>query len=171
MELLSYSSDLPLRSASLKKSSSLSLAFDSSFSLGSSSISTGSQWLLSSRAALRKPPQHPPLQTAWILTPFTIPHLGFIVHICMPKASPIWPTKLLLALPLNIQFSSVTQSCPTLCEPMNRSTPGLPVHLQLPEFTQTQTHIHRVSDAIQPSQPLSSSSPPPNPSQHQSLFQ
>ena len=69
-----------------------------------------------------------------------------------------------------IQFSSVTQSCPILCNPMNRSTPGLPVHHQLPEFTQT--HIHRVNDAIQPSHPLlSPSSPAPNPSQHQSLFQ
>ena len=68
------------------------------------------------------------------------------------------------------QFSSVTQSCPTLCNPMNRSTPGLPVHHQLLEFTQT--HVHRVSDAIQPSHPLLSPSPPaPNPSQHQSLFQ
>ena len=68
------------------------------------------------------------------------------------------------------QFSSVTQLCPTLCDPMNLSTRGLPVHHQLPEFTQT--HVHRVSDAIQPSHPLSSSSPPaPNPSQHQSLFQ
>ena len=57
-----------------------------------------------------------------------------------------------------------------LCDPMNRSTPGLPVHHQLPEFTQT--HVHRVSDAIQPSHTLSSSSPPaPNPSQHQGLFQ
>ena len=70
----------------------------------------------------------------------------------------------------SVQFSSVAQSCPTLCDPMNRSTPGLPVHHQLPEFTQT--HVHRVSDAIQPSYPLSSPSPPaPNPSQHQSLFQ
>ena len=68
-----------------------------------------------------------------------------------------------------IQFSSVTQSCPTLCNPMNRSTPGLPVHHQLLEFTQTP--VHWVSDAIQPSHPLSSPSPPaPNPSQHQSLF-
>ena len=68
------------------------------------------------------------------------------------------------------QFSSAAQSCPTLCDPMNRSTPGLPVHHQLPEFTQT--HVHRVSDAIQPSHPLSSPSPPaPNPSQHQGLFQ
>ena len=69
-----------------------------------------------------------------------------------------------------VQFSSVPQSCLTLYHPMNRSTPGLPVHHQLPEFTQT--HVHRVSDAIQPSHPLSSPSPPaPNPSQHQSLFQ
>ena len=68
------------------------------------------------------------------------------------------------------QFSSVAQSCPTLCNPMNRSTPGLPVHHQLPEITGT--HIHRLSDAIQPSHPLSSPSPPaPNPSQHQSLLQ
>ena len=69
-----------------------------------------------------------------------------------------------------IQFSSVTQLCPTLWDPMNRNTPGLPVHHQLPEFTQT--HDPRVSDAIQPSHPLSSPSPPAlNPSQHQSLFQ
>ena len=68
------------------------------------------------------------------------------------------------------QNRSVAQSCPTLCDPMNRSTPGLPVHHQLLEFTQT--HVHQVSDAIQPSHPLSSPSPPaPNPSQHQSLFQ
>ena len=64
------------------------------------------------------------------------------------------------------QFSSVDQSCPTLCDPVNHSTPGLPVHHQLLEFTQT--HIHRVRDAIQPSHPLLSPSPPaPNPSQHQ----
>ena len=70
---------------------------------------------------------------------------------------------------LSVQFSSVTQSSPTLCDPMNCSTPGLPVHHQLPEFTQI--YVHWVSDAIQPSHPLSSPSPPaPNPSQHQSLF-
>ena len=69
-----------------------------------------------------------------------------------------------------VHFSSVAQSCPTLFDPMNRSTPGLAVHHQPPEFTQT--HVHRVSDAIQPPHPLSSPSPPaPNPSQHQSLFQ
>ena len=66
------------------------------------------------------------------------------------------------------QFSSVAQSCPTLCDPMNHNMPGLLVHHQLPEFTQT--HIHQVVDAIQPSHPLSSPSPPaPNPSQHQSF--
>ena len=65
------------------------------------------------------------------------------------------------------QFSSVAQSCPTLGDPMNHSTPGLPV--QLPEFTQT--HVHRVGDAIQPSHPLSSPSPAASPSQHQGLFQ
>ena len=68
-----------------------------------------------------------------------------------------------------LQFSSVAQSCPTLCDPINHSTPGLPVHHQLPEFTQT--HVHRVGNAIQPSHPLSSPSlPAPNPSQHQGLF-
>ena len=66
------------------------------------------------------------------------------------------------------QFSSVAQSCPTLCNPMNRSMPGLPVQNYLPESTQT--HIHQVSDAIQPSHPLSSPSLPAlNPSQHQSF--
>ena len=70
---------------------------------------------------------------------------------------------------MDIQFSSVTQSCLTLCDPMNHSMPGLPVHHQFPEFTQT--HVHRVSDAIQPSHPLSSPSPPTfNLSQHQGLF-
>ena len=66
---------------------------------------------------------------------------------------------------VSVQLSSVSQSCPTVCDPMNRSTPGLPVYHQLPEFTQT--HVHRVSDAIQASHPLPSPSPPaPNPSQH-----
>ena len=70
---------------------------------------------------------------------------------------------------LIIQFSSVAQSCLTPCDPMNLSTPGLLIHHQLPKFTQT--HVHHVSDAIQPSHPLSSPSPPsPNPSQHQGLF-
>ena len=70
----------------------------------------------------------------------------------------------------SVQFSSVAQSCPTLCDPMNRSTPGLPVHHRLLEFIHT--HVHWVGDAIQPSHPLSSPfSPAPNPSQHQSPFQ
>ena len=70
----------------------------------------------------------------------------------------------------SVQLSSVPQSCRTLCDPMNCSTPGLPVHRQLPEFTQT--HVHGVGDAIQPSHPLSSPSPPaPNSSQHQNFFQ
>ena len=69
----------------------------------------------------------------------------------------------------SVQFSSVTQPCPTLCDPMNHNMPGLPVHHQLQEFTQT--HVHWVGDAIQPSHPLSSPSlPAPNPSQHQGLF-
>ena len=67
-------------------------------------------------------------------------------------------------------LSSVTQLCLTLCDSMNHNTPGVPVHHELLEFTQT--HVHRVRDAIQPSHPLSSPSPTaPNPSQHQSLFQ
>ena len=70
---------------------------------------------------------------------------------------------------ITYQFSSVIQLCPTLCDPMNQSIPGLPVHHQLPELAQT--HVHRVSDAIQPSHPLLSPSPPPfNISQHQGLF-
>ena len=83
----------------------------------------------------------------------------------------IQKTKIMASGPISsVHFSIVAQSCSTLCDPMNRSTPGLPVHHQLPEFTQT--HVHRVSDAIQPSHPLSPPSPPaPNPSQHQSLFQ
>ena len=68
-----------------------------------------------------------------------------------------------------VQLTSVTQLCPTLCDPMEHSMPGLPVHHQLPEFTQTQ--VHHVNDAIQPSHPLSSPSPPAlNLSQHQGLF-
>ena len=70
---------------------------------------------------------------------------------------------------MTVQFSSVSQSCPTLCDPMNRSTPGLPVHHQLLE--PTQTHVHWVGDAIQPSHPLSSPTLPAlNLSQHQGLF-
>ena len=86
----------------------------------------------------------------------------FFTTITVWKASFVWFS--------SVQFSSVDQSCPTLCDPMNCSTPGLPAHHRFPEFTQT--HIHRVGDAIQPSHPLLSPSPPaPNPSQGQSLFQ
>ena len=71
---------------------------------------------------------------------------------------------------LSVQFISVSHSCPTLCNPMNHSTPGFPVHHHLLEFTQT--HVHQVGDAIELSHPLSSPFPPsPSPSQHQSLFQ
>ena len=78
--------------------------------------------------------------------------------------------RLLFFIFSSVQFSSVAQSCLTHCDPMNRSTPGLPVHHQLLEFTQT--HVHQVGDAIKSSHPLSSPSPPaPNPSQHQGLFQ
>ena len=79
------------------------------------------------------------------------------------------PIIIIIFYPL-VQLSSVAQSCPTICDPRNRSMPGLPVHHQLPEFTQT--HVHRVGDAIQPSHPvLSPSLPALNPSQYQGLFQ
>ena len=92
------------------------------------------------------------------LSPSSLPHLflsfGHVTHLNVTHAY--------------TSISSVTQSCLTLCDPMNRSTPGLPVHHKLPEFTQS--HVHQVSDAIQPSHPLSSPSPPaPNPSQHESF--
>ena len=91
---------------------------------------------------------------------------------CLPRVYSFVAFSLAIASPWTsadtVQFNSVAQSCPTLCNPMNHSTPGLPVHHQLPEFTQT--HVYRVRDAIQPSHPLSSPSPPaPNPSQHQSF--
>ena len=77
---------------------------------------------------------------------------------------------MLISANASVQFSSFAQSCPTLWDPMNRSMPDLPVHHQLLEFTQT--HVHRVGNALQPSHPLSSPSPPaPNPSQYQGLFQ
>ena len=121
--------------------------------------------------SLSHPSGVPPISPLLFLHP-SFPH--YILPACMeippvplgvwgpPPAAPGWCHC--------VQFSSVAQSCPTLCDPMNRSMPGLPVYHQLPEFTQTQ--VHRVGDAIQPSHPLSSPSPPaPNPSQHQSLFQ
>ena len=91
-------------------------------------------------------------------------------HTQFPRTQLTYLPRPLFKRILSVQFSSVTQSCPTLCNPMNSSTPDLPVHHQLPEFTQI--HVHRVGDAIQTSHPLSSPSPPaPNPSQHQGLFQ
>ena len=98
----------------------------------------------------------------------------YILSICLSSNWKFVPFDYFHTIPslncTSVQFSSVTQSCPTLCVPMDCSTPGLPVHHKLPEFTQT--HVHRVGDAIQPSHPLSSPSPPaPNPSQHQGLFQ
>ena len=93
--------------------------------------------------------------------------LIFLLEIFIPACASSSPA---LCMMYSVQFTSVSQSCPTLCDPVNRSMPGLPVHYHLPEFTQT--HVHRVSDAIRPSHPLSSPFPPaPNPSQHQSLFQ
>ena len=103
--------------------------------------------------------------TPWTVAHQAPPSMGFSRQEYwsgLPFPSPI--------MEYSVQFSLVAQSCPTLWDPMNRSSPGLPVHHHLPEFTQT--HVHWVSDAIQPSHPLSSPSPPaPNPSQHQSLFQ
>ena len=112
-------------------------------------------------------------------------HRGWVFAITHPSLLPPWRFLLLLypilyvctlspcptlVFVIQSSSSSVTKSCPTLCNPMNRSTPGLPVHHQLPESTQT--HVHWVGDAIQPSHPPSSASPPAlNLSQHQGLFQ
>ena len=102
---------------------------------------------------------------------FTLGPLETYLH----SAWQIWDTSLPVSDPSwlvwvdSVQFNSVAQSCPTLCDPMNHSTPGLPDHHQLPKSTQT--HVHWVSDAIQPSHPLLSPSPPAlNLSQHQGLF-
>ena len=104
----------------------------------------------------------------WVAISFSrgssLPRDGNRVSCIIGRRFTVWAKR------TSVQFSSVAQSCPTSCNPMNRSTLGLPIHHQLPEFTQT--HVHRVGDAIQPSHPLSSPSPPaPNPSQHQGLFQ
>ena len=110
-----------------------------------------------------------------IIPPFHSPteskkSILYICLLCWPEyriVITIFPNFLYMR---SVKLGSVVQSFPILCDPMNHSTPGLPVHHQLPEFTQTQ--VHRVNDAIQPSHPLSSPSPPaPNPSQHQRLFQ
>ena len=116
--------------------------------------------------------------TPWTVAYQAPPSMGFSRQEYwrgLPLPSLLYPSRTSLIkftddkiLVSSVQFSSVAQSCPTLCDPMNHSTPGLPGHHQLLEFI----HVHRVSDAIQPSHPLSSPSPPaPNPSQHQRLFQ
>ena len=97
-----------------------------------------------------------------------IPNFVFLTTFC-PSSSDFYNYQERLARKDSLQFSSVTQSCPTFCHPMNCSMPGLPVHHQLLESTQT--HVHLVGDAIQPSHPLSSPYPPTlNFSQHQGLF-
>ena len=105
-------------------------------------------------------------QEYWSGLPFPSP--GDLPNPGVKPGSPALQTDALPSEP-PVKFSSVTQSCPTLCDPMNCSTPSLPVYHHLLEFTQT--HVRRVGDAIQLSHPLSSPSCAPNPSQHQSLFQ
>ena len=93
------------------------------------------------------------------------PHLPVYTSPPSPGNHSLFSKSVIHSTYFSVQFSSVAQSSSTLSDTMNRSTPGLPVHHQLPEFTQT--HVHRVGDAIQPSHPLSSPSPPaPSPSQH-----
>ena len=108
----------------------------------------------------------------WVEEQVEVKKLVFLKSLWGIMCARSWPTGIRSAtIHGDLQFSSVQPlSCVRLCDPMNRRMPGLPVHHQLPEFTQT--HVHRVSDAIQPSHPLSSPSPPaPNPFQHQGLFQ
>jgi len=97
------------------------------------------------------------------------PHVPLPARLLSPWDCTVMNTEMGCHLCLRCQFSSVAQSCPTICDPKEFSTPGLPVHHQLPEFTQT--HVHWVGDVIQPSHPLSSPSPPAfSLSQHQGLF-
>ena len=113
---------------------------------------------------------HPPQDLLPLLTPLIYSCLSSASFLNGSTASNLLLFNYIFYLAARVQFSSVAQSCLTLCDPKNHSTPSLPVHHQLPEFIQT--HVHWVSDAIQPSHPLSSPSPPaPYPSQHQSLFQ
>ena len=99
-------------------------------------------------------------------SPLPVSYHPLFLHL---HGSTFW-TRFLCSFLYCFQFNSVAQSCPTLCDPINRSMPGLPVHHQLPESIQT--HVHRVGDAIQPSHPLLSPFPPAlNLSQHQGLFQ
>ena len=130
-----------------------------------------SLWLLSLWAVCQaKRPWLETPQKVFLLLFSVLKYKALLQLMMLPGSQ--WTTDFISTSPerLDDQFSSVAQSCPTLRDPMNRSTPGLPVHHQLPEFIQT--HVHRVSDAIQPPHPMSSPSPSaPNPSQHQSLFQ
>ncbi|CAM9784117.1 unnamed protein product [Rangifer tarandus platyrhynchus] len=151
----------------LQAQSSLEQGFHTTFLSGSPSDippylgGTSSQGVLPSGSLLVRQSLYVSLVHVCFYSPGRIAQLLF--HIGKVGIFSYHPTS-------SVQFSSVAQSCPTLCDPMNRSTPGLPVHHQLAEFTQT--HAHRVGDAIQPSHPLSSPSPPaPSPSQHQGLFQ
>ena len=124
------------------------------------------------RVVARRILKPPLLQLLWcpLSTMETIWHFSKFTFIAEDRTVYSLTMVWLTISQLSVQFSLVTQSCPTLCDPMNHSTPGLPVHHKLPEFTQT--HAYRVCDAIQPSHLLSSPSPPaPNPSQHQGLFQ
>ena len=125
-------------------------------------------------------PVHPKGNQSWIFTGRTdakaetpvlwAPHAKNWLTWKDPVAGKNWKSSIETYTFNSVQFGSVAQSCPTLCDPMNCSTPDLPVHHQLPEFTQT--HVHWVGDAIQPTHPLSSPFlPAPNASQHQSLFQ
>ena len=100
----------------------------------------------------------------------TVVERGLMVYFLLKGRIPPHSPHLQGQIACTVQFSSVAQSCLTLCDPMDCSTPGFPVHHQLPELTQT--HVHWVSDASQPSHPLSFPSPPTfNLFQHQSLFQ
>ena len=94
--------------------------------------------------------------------------LYLVAHVLRSELEWSFSKFMLSPLSLPVQFSSVAQSCVTLCDSMDHSMPGLPVHHQLPEFTQT--HLHWAGDAIQPSHPLSSPSPAFNLSQYQGLF-
>ena len=123
-----------------------------------------------------------PVWVSWAIQQIPIGYLFYIWYVSfhvthstqLTLSSPLPMSISLFSMPVflltSVQFSSITQSCPTLWDPMNHSMPGLPVHHCLPEFTQT--HVHRVGDAFQPSHPLLTPSPPaPNLSQYQSLFQ
>ena len=120
---------------------------------------------------LYSPTLHPYMTTGKTLALTRRNFVGKVMSLLFNMLSRLVITFLPRSKRLLINYAAKSlQLCPTLCDPVNRSTPGLPVHDHLPEFTQT--HVHRVNDAIQPSHPLSSPFPPaPNSSQHQSLFQ